>query len=167
MTEYTIEFEKNAYFFWKKKLNRIRGGSLDKNLTERLYNALIRVNGFSVSVDLDIKDLEDLYAAWDELYERFTKLDNDASDYLNHISGDKLDSKMETDAFIVFKNQFRSYLTDFIVELNRNSPSIINIITRISEKKDRVDYYATHSLQKKVFRQQRWCRTRNIQRPFF
>ncbi|MGO4376535.1 DUF2397 family protein, partial [Paenibacillus sp. MCAF20] len=86
-------------------------------------------------MDLDTKDLEDLYAAWDELYERFTKLDNDASDYLSHISGDKLDSKMETDAFIVFKNQFRSYLTDFIVELNRNSPSIINIITRISEKK--------------------------------
>jgi len=54
---------------------------------------------------------------------------------LNHISGDKLDSMMETDAFIVFKNQFRSYLTDFMVELNRNSPVIINIITRISEKK--------------------------------
>ena len=134
LTEFTIEFEKTLIFL-EKKLNRIRSGSLDKNLTERLYNALIRVNGFSVSVDLDTKNLEDLYAAWDELYERFTKLDNDASDYLNHISGDKLDSKMETDAFIVFKNQFRSYLTDFILELNRNSPSIINIITRISEKK--------------------------------
>ncbi|MFC3803825.1 TIGR02677 family protein [Cohnella sp. GCM10012308] len=134
LTDYTIEFEK-MLIFMEKRLHRIRGGSLDKNLTERLHHALMKLNGFSVQTDLDATTLVQLYEAWDELFERFTKLDNDASDYLNHISGDKLDSKMETGAFIVFKNQFRSYLTDFMVELNRNSPAIIDIITRISEKK--------------------------------
>lgn len=134
LTEYTIEFEK-MLIFMEKKLHRIRGGSLDKKLTEHLYNALVKLNGFSMQTELDSSSLVQLYEAWEELFERFTKLDNDASDYLNHISGDKLDSKMETDAFIVFKNQFCSYLTDFMVELNRNSPAIINIITHISEKK--------------------------------
>ncbi|WP_419889385.1 TIGR02677 family protein [Paenibacillus xylanexedens] len=134
LTDYTIEFEKMLVFM-EKKLHRIRGGSLDKNLTERLYTALVKLNGFSVQTDLDKSSLVQLYEAWEELFERFTKLDNDASDYLSHISGDKLDSRMETDSFIVFKNQFCSYLTDFMVELNRNSPAIINIIKRISEKK--------------------------------
>jgi uncharacterized protein (TIGR02677 family) len=134
LKDYTIELEK-MLIIMEKNLHHIRGGSLERTLTDKLLSALMELNGFIVSENLDKSMLVKLNEIWEESFERFTKLDNDASSYLSHISGDKLENLMQTDEFVVFKTEFISYLTDFVVGLKKNGPLIERAIRNLSGSK--------------------------------
>jgi uncharacterized protein (TIGR02677 family) len=134
LKNYSIEFEK-LLIEMEKNRHRIRGGSLERSLTDQLLNALSQLNSFVLQDEPTKEYLSQLNQLWDEAFERFTKLDNDASSYLSHISSDKLDEMMQTDQFIHFKNEFISYLTDFMIGLKKNAPLIEHEIRSLSNDK--------------------------------
>ncbi|QSF46535.1 TIGR02677 family protein [Paenibacillus tianjinensis] len=132
LTDFTFEIEKMLTSF-EKNFHRI-GTSLEPTLPEKLYNALHRLRDFSRRKNMDKEDLVFLNEVWEDMFDKFLKLDNNASMYLSHINAEKLEVIMaQPDAFIVFKDEFVAYLTNFIIGLKKNAPYIEQILRDIED----------------------------------
>lgn len=113
-TPYTIEIERMV-----EKLHEIGnsfGGSLETTLFDRLLRSLRRF----VEVASRTDDAE-LHQAWEEVYEAFRKIVQSASDYLAHLKSEKVEERMMTEAFLVYKDAFADYLRKFMLGLQHAS----------------------------------------------
>ena len=113
-TPYTVEIERMV-----EKLASMGGefgGSLETTQFDRILHAL---NSF-LNPKADMAD-EELHQIWLDLEHYFKTLVQNASDYLAHLKSAKVEERMQTTAFIVYKDQFTQYLQTFVIGLQRSA----------------------------------------------
>lgn len=107
------------------------GGSLERTLFDRLLEALLKLTaempgtqGFTIFK----KTEEEIHLLWQDLYEDFRKLTENATDYLAHLQSEKVEEKMMTEAFLVYKEAITEYLSNFMTSLQRTSFRIEGVL---------------------------------------
>src|SRR5690625_5651785 len=90
------------------------GGSLEKKEFERLYQALFEVE--SILKNSSLPEAADCAQIWNDVFTYFRSITKNTSDYIAHINSEEAEERMQTEAFLVFKDQFTTYLRDFIIE---------------------------------------------------
>jgi len=122
-TAYTIEIERMLVELEKKVDNTFQG-SLDRSQFDRLLLALTKL---STSLEQQIAP-EEAMRIWEDVLQYFKLIRTSTADYIAYINSEKTDQRMQTDAFLIYKNQFTNYLRDFIVSLQKTSIQIIDIL---------------------------------------
>ncbi|QTD53399.1 TIGR02677 family protein [Sulfidibacter corallicola] len=131
-TPYTIEIERLV-----RKLAQLGqgfGGSLEITLFDSLLQRLkLLVSSekdadgkprFSILQEPDDK----IYQLWSEMFDCFRKMGENASDYLAHLKTEKVEERMQTEAFLVYKDAFKRYLENFVVQLQRAAAHIEQLL---------------------------------------
>jgi uncharacterized protein (TIGR02677 family) len=117
-TPYTVEIERMV-----ERLHEIGnsfGGSLETTMFERLFQSL---SHFQTEASTGRQGAE-LNQAWEDVYSYFKKIVQSASDYLAHLKSEKVEERMMTEAFLVYKDSFAEYLRKFILGLQQVSYNI-------------------------------------------
>lgn len=120
-TPYTIEIERMLVVLEKKTSDTFQG-SLERSQFDRLLQALIVMQKESEN-DLT-KNPEEYMRIWDDVFRYFQTIRTSTADYIAYINSEQTDQRMQTEAFLVYKNQFTAYLRDFIVSLQKTSLQI-------------------------------------------
>jgi uncharacterized protein (TIGR02677 family) len=68
---------------------------------------------------------------WNDVFTYFRKITKNTADYIAHINSEEAEERMQTEAFLVFKDQFTAYLRDFIVGLQQTALKIQELLTSI------------------------------------
>lgn len=111
---YTVEIERML-----EKLRHVGeefGGSLETTQFDRILQAL---KGFLFPEEA-LAD-EEIYQRWKDLEHYFQTMVQNASDYLAHLKSAKVEERMQTTAFIVYKDKFTQYLQTFVIGLQRSA----------------------------------------------
>lgn len=120
MTPYTIEIERMVLGL--EHLGAGFGGSLERTIFDRLLGNLMDLTVAWVNPDAVFsKTNEEIYLLWQDLYENFHRLTDNAADYLAHLHSKKVEEQMMTDAFLVYKEALTEYLRNFMTSLQRTS----------------------------------------------
>ena len=120
LTPYTIEIERMVLGL--EHLGAGFGGSLERTLFDRLLGNLMDLTAAWVKPDAVFsKTNEEIYLLWQDLYENFHRLTDNAADYLAHLHSEKVEEQMMTDAFLVYKEALTEYLRNFMTSLQRTS----------------------------------------------
>ncbi len=115
-TPYTVEIERMVQTLEEK--GDSFGGSLEKTQFDRLLAALMKFTDYKA---VPAMAPEELYAAWDDVYENFRRLTENAADYLAYLGSEKVEELMQTEAMLVYKDHLTEYLRNFIHGLQRSS----------------------------------------------
>ena len=126
-TPYTVEFERMLQEM--EKGGETFGGSLEKKEFERLYQALYKVETFLKKITLPNPD--ECSQLWNDVFTYFRSITKNTSDYIAHINSEEAEERMQTEAFLVFKDQFTTYLRDFIIELQQTALKIQQILQAV------------------------------------
>ena len=126
-TPYTVEFERMLQEM--EKGGETFGGSLEKKEFERLYQALYKVETFLKKTTLPNPD--ECAQLWNDVFTYFRSITKNTSDYIAHINSEEAEERMQTEAFLVFKDQFTTYLRDFIIELQQTALKIQQILQAV------------------------------------
>jgi len=126
-TPYTVEFERMLLAM--EKGGEVFGGSLEKKEFDRLYQALIEVDRVRKKNTLPSPDV--CAELWNDLFTYFRSITQNTSDYIAHINSEEAEERMQTEAFLVFKDQFTTYLRDFIIGLQQTALKIQELIRSI------------------------------------
>ncbi|MFT8708755.1 MAG: TIGR02677 family protein [Sporolactobacillus sp.] len=113
VTPYTVEFERLLAELAKK--GDAFGGQLEKSSFERLLKALL---------ELPKMDDAHIYEGWEDVLHHFKQIKTNTSDYIGYLNSERLESSMQTEAFLVYKDQFIHYLRDFIMALQQTALKI-------------------------------------------
>ena len=70
---------------------------------------------------------EELHQLWEDLQHYFHTLVENSSDYLAHLKSTKVEERMQTTAFIVYKDRFTQYLQNFVIGLQRSAQKMENL----------------------------------------
>lgn len=125
-TPYTVEFERMLMSM--ESSGESFGGSLEKKEFERLYEALYEISSYTT---LTLPKPEDCAQLWNDALTYFQSIRKNTSDYIAHINSEEAEERMQTEAFLVFKDQFTTYLRDFIIELQQTALKIQQLLTSI------------------------------------
>ncbi|MBM7866889.1 TIGR02677 family protein [Heliobacterium gestii] len=123
MTPYSVEIERMV-----AGLETIRGygGSLEPTLLDTISANLRRIiegqGDFSADEALPL---------WRTTYEAFTKLTENASDYIASLQSAKAEELMATEAFLVYKNTLTEYLRNFVQNLQRSAFRIEGLLETV------------------------------------
>lgn len=128
-TPYTIEIERMLIELERKVEDTFKG-SLERSQFERLLEALQKLQSVPMTPDACMN-------LWDDLMRYFKTIRTSTADYIAYINSEKTDQRMQTEAFLIYKAQFTSYLRDFIVSLQKTSIQIVELLTE----------YTTQSMQ--------------------
>ena len=126
-TPYTVEIERMV-----QNLENMVGsmrGSLERTLFERLLEALLRLTrtlpaGSSSPYAVGELSSEETNRLWEDVYDDFRKLTENATDYLAHLESEKVEELMRTAALLVYKDTLTEYLRQFMVALQQSSLKI-------------------------------------------
>lgn len=119
-TPYTVEFERMLVNF--ERAGDTFGGSLEKTQFDRLYQSLEKVAGSE-------KDNDELCAQlWDDVLTYFNKIRQNTSDYFAYLLSEDANEQMKSDTFLAYKDQFTTYLRDFIIALQRTASQIQGLL---------------------------------------
>ncbi len=129
-TPYTVEFERMLQQL--ENMGESFGGSLEKTQFERLYQSLESVES-SIRSDLQEKD-EECAQKWEDVFTYFRKITQNTSDYLAYLNSEEVEEQMQTEAFLVYKDQFTTYLRDFIIALQQTALQIQGLLTSLSKE---------------------------------
>lgn len=127
-TPYTVEIERMLVQL--EKMGDSFQGSLERSQFERLLQALT-----DLQKELDHhlpKSNEEYMRLWEDILRFFQSIRTSTADYIAYINSEQTDQRMQTEAFLVYKNQFTTYLRDFIVSLQKTSLQIRQILTELS-----------------------------------
>lgn len=130
-TPYTIEFERMIERM--EQSNEHFGGSLEKKEFERLADTLYRLEDIVVGGTYPAAD--ECAQLWRDLFTYHQSIVKNTSDYFAYISSEQVEEQMQTEAFLVFKDQFTTYLRDFIREAQYLSLKIIDVIQSITNER--------------------------------
>ena len=111
-TPYTVEIERMVEKL--KSIGEEFSGSLETTQFDRILRAL---REFLIP-DNPVTD-EELHQIWKDLQHYFHTLVENSSDYLAHLKSTKVEERMQTVAFIVYKDRFTQYLQNFVIGLQR------------------------------------------------
>ncbi|MEI3614028.1 TIGR02677 family protein [Pseudogracilibacillus sp. SO30301A] len=127
-TPYTVEFERMLQEM--EKGGETFGGSLEKKEFERLYQALFEVEKL-VRKNSPLPSADECAQIWNDVFTYFRSITKNTSDYIAHINSEEAEERMQTEAFLVFKDQFTTYLRDFIIELQQTALKIQQLLRSI------------------------------------
>lgn len=127
-TPYTVEFERMLQEM--EKGGETFGGSLEKKEFERLYQALFEVEKL-IGKNSPLPSPDECAQIWNDVFTYFRSITKNTSDYIAHINSEEAEERMQTEAFLVFKDQFTTYLRDFIIELQQTALKIQQLLTAI------------------------------------
>ncbi|MBT2640596.1 TIGR02677 family protein [Bacillus sp. ISL-39] len=131
-TPYTIEIERMLIVL-EKKVGDTFQGSLERSQFDRLLQSLSNLQqeiGSSLS-----KKPEEYMRVWEDVFRYFQTIRTSTADYIAYINSEQTDQRMQTDAFLVYKNQFSTYLRDFIVSLQNTALQIRERLDELSPDK--------------------------------
>lgn len=118
-TPYTVEFERMLQAM--ETGGESFGGSLERTEFERLYEKLQSLKAFT---EKELPDAAECAQVWNDVFTYFRSITKNTSDYIAHINSEEAEERMQTEAFLVFKDQFTTYLRDFIIELQQTALKI-------------------------------------------
>ena len=72
---------------------------------------------------------------WEDVFRYFQTIRTSTADYIAYINSEQTDQRMQTEAFLVYKNQFTAYLRDFIVSLQKTSLQIRERLHEMTSQK--------------------------------
>lgn len=125
LTPYTVAIERMVLGL--ENLGDGSGGSLERTLFDRLLLNLMKLTARTSPADPESDyavfslNGEDLNLLWQDIYGDFRKLTENATDYLAHLQSEKVEEKMLTEAFLVYKEALTEYLRNFVTSLQRTS----------------------------------------------
>ena len=149
-TPYTVEIERMVHGL--EQIGDSFGGSLESTLFDHLLESLYKLTAtqhspFQIennqsSYKVENVPNEELYRLWEDMYDQFRKLTENATDYLAYLKSEKVEDIMMTEAFLVFKDALTEYLRNFMTKLQRSSYKIeailrntpVELIKRITER---------------------------------
>jgi len=119
MSEYAVEIERLTI-----RLENIfmESGSLTTNFFARLEKSLEEAE---IIKDGDLKEINEW---WNLLQEDFKRLNQNYQDYLRDFYSGKTERLMKSVEFVLHKDKFIKYLTDFVQELQQRSKRIERIL---------------------------------------
>lgn len=129
-TPYTVEFERMLEAM--ELSGESFGGSLEKTEFERLYQMLHRIE--TAIAQSPMPDEADCAQMWNDVFTYFRAITKNTSDYIAHMNSEEAQERMQTEAFLVFKDQFTTYLRDFMIELQQTSLKIQQLLTSIDKQ---------------------------------
>ena len=127
-TPYTVEIERMLVQL--EKIGDTFQGSLERSQFERLFQALTTLQS-ELGDDL-LKPAEEYMRLWEDVFRYFQTIRTSTADYIAYINSEQTDQRMQTEAFLVYKNQFTTYLRDFIVSLQKTSLQIQQPLKELS-----------------------------------
>ncbi|MEH7117150.1 TIGR02677 family protein [Neobacillus vireti] len=131
-TPYTIEIERMLVVL-EKKVGDSFQGSLERSQFDRLLQALTVLQK---ELDTDLKENPEEYMRmWEDVFRYFQTIRTSTADYIAYINSEQTDQRMQTEAFLVYKNQFTTYLRDFIVSLQKTSLQIVQRLHELTPQK--------------------------------
>ena len=127
-TPYTVEIERMLVQL--EKIGDTFQGSLERSQFERLQQALTALQK-ELEQNLT-KPAEEYMRIWEDAFRYFQSIRTSTADYIAYINSEQTDQRMQTEAFLVYKNQFTTYLRDFIVSLQKTSLQIQQLLIELS-----------------------------------
>lgn len=124
MTPYSVEIERLVV-----NLENIRGygGSLEPSLFESIASALQKLKEFPLTLAP-----QEALSLWENIYETFIKLTENAADYIASLQSSKTEELMQTEAFLAYKNSVTEYLQGFVQGLQRHAYRIEGLLPLIN-----------------------------------
>lgn len=147
ITPYTVEFERMLIQF-EHQADQF-GGSLEKTQFERLYQTLQKINS---TTD---ESPEACAQHWDDLLTYFRKITQNTSDYFAYLRSEDASEQMRSEAFFLYKDQFTRYLRDFIINLQRTSAAIQDVMITLSREQMNAFFCKVAEHEEQVFRFER------------
>lgn len=129
-TPYTIEIERMVSML-EKKSGESFGGSLEKSQFDRLLEGIHQLDE-QLQKDLP-KSPESYMRLWEDILQYFQTIRTSTADYIAYINSEQTDQRMQSEAFLVYKNQFTVYLRDFIVSLQKTSLQISDHLEQLNQ----------------------------------
>lgn len=130
-TPYTIEIERMVATL-EKKSGESFGGSLEKSQFDRLLES---VNKLDHELKSGLSESPETYMLlWEDLLHYFRTIRTSTADYIAYINSEQTDQRMQSEAFLVYKSQFTTYLRDFIVSLQKTSFQISDQLERMDQQ---------------------------------
>jgi len=126
LNEYTVEIER---MILKIENLEVEGASLEPSLLERLT---MSIRSFPKILE---KSIEDISAWWRDVNTDFIRLNQNYQDYLKTLNSQRAEELMQSEEFLIYKDQLISYLRNFVVGLQRQG-SILEAHLRNVKKED-------------------------------
>ncbi|RYG73746.1 TIGR02677 family protein [Lentibacillus lipolyticus] len=127
-TPYTVEFER--MLVQMERGGDVFGGSLEKKEFERLYQELLKVEDIIQKGEVPPPD--ESAQLWHDVLAYFRSINQNTSDYMAHINSEAAEERMQTEAFLAYKDQFTTYLRDFIIGLQQTALKIQQLLETIT-----------------------------------
>lgn len=143
-TPYTVEFERMLVQF--ELSGDTFGGSLEKTQFEKLYKALTKLN------TLENTTSEECASYWDDIVTHFKKIQQNTSDYFAYINSEDANERMKSESFLLYKDQFTTYLRDFILSSQKTAAHIQELMRSIPSAQITRFFQQVVEHQSKVFR---------------
>ena len=121
MSEYAVEIERMTV---RLENLFVESGNLSTNFFVRIERSLDEAE------DMQNVSLKDINEWWNLLQEDFKRLNQNYQDYLRDFYSGKSEQLMKSVEFIVHKDKFIKYLTEFIQEMQRHSRKIQRILEK-------------------------------------
>lgn len=121
MSEYAVEIERLTV---RLENIFIESGNLSTNFFVRLEKSL------SDAPLMEHASLKEVNEWWSLLQEDFKRLNQNYQDYLRDFYSGKTDHLMKSVEFVIHKDKFIKYLTDFVQELQHHSKRIEQILVK-------------------------------------
>ena len=121
ITEEGILVEEMVYQLLNQK-HAVRGA-----LDEEVFRDLLKL----LQVFIESKGTD--YTVWPNIREAFRKVGADTANYIGYITSPEVDSRMKTEAFLVYKDRFVNYLRNFISHVQSLSYTFQAVVNSLSE----------------------------------
>lgn len=134
-TPYTVEIER--MLLQLEKIGDNFQGSLERSQFDRLLQTLTLLQK---EIDSGLtQSSEEYMRMWEDLLQYFQTIRTNTADYIAYINSEQAYQRMQTEAFLVYKARFTSYLRDFILSLQKTS---LQIQERLKEmRKEHLEKY--------------------------
>lgn len=130
-TPYTIEFERMLTVMENKE--EAFSGALERTQFDRLYRLLQELEEV-VHRQNTIKN-EEANQLWEDLQTYFRQIVQNTSDYIAYINSEEVEERMQTEAFLMYKDQFTKYLREFIRAMQSTSEQIKSVLKELPVEK--------------------------------
>lgn len=130
-TPYTVEIERMIVQL--EKLGDTFQGSLERSQFDRLFQSITSLQS-ELANDLN-KSAEEYMRIWEDVFRYFQTIRTSTADYIAYINSEQTDQRMQTEAFLAYKNQFTTYLRDFIVSLQKTSLQIQHSLSELTSER--------------------------------
>ncbi|GKV69729.1 TIGR02677 family protein [Sporosarcina sp. NCCP-2716] len=119
-TPLTVEIER--MLIQLEKIGENFQGSLERSQFDRLLQSLASLQK-EIGGELR-QPAEEYMRMWEDIFRYFQTIRASTADYIAYINSEETTQRMQTDAFLIYKNQFTAYLRDFIISLQKTSLQI-------------------------------------------